>query len=303
MLLTRRAVLKAGGAMTLGMGGLGTYSVGVEPMLMLDVTDYGLTPPGWPADLALRINVIADIHACEPFMSAQRIQSICALSNALNPDIVLLLGDYAGGHNYVTRPVMPDEWGESLSTLRASLGVYGILGNHDWWHGPIPRIRGDGGESVRRALRAANVTLLENDAIRLQHDGRPFWVAGLGCQIAIRVSRGVFRGIDDLAGTLRKVTDDAPVILMVHEPMIFDQVPQRVALTLCGHTHGGQVELPLIGAPFAEARFGARHVYGHVEETNRHMIISAGLGNSIAPVRFGRPPEIVRIALGQSVVA
>jgi predicted MPP superfamily phosphohydrolase len=303
MLFTRRAVLKAGGAMTLGVGGLGTYAVGVEPMFMLDVTDYRLSPPGWPADHELRISVIADVHACEPFMSAERVRSICELSNSLEPDLVLLLGDFAGGHNYVTRPVMPDEWGEALTHLRAPLGVYGILGNHDWWHGPIPRIRGDDGESVRRALRAADVTLLENDAVRLVHKGRPFWVAGIASQIALRVRRGVFRGVDDLPGTLRKVTDDAPVLLMVHEPMVFDQVPHRVSLTLCGHTHGGQVNLPVFGAPFADSRFGANHVYGHIIERNRHMIISAGLGASIAPVRLGRPPEVVHITLGQSALA
>lgn len=303
MLVTRRAVLKAGGAMTLGIGGLGSYGVGIEPMFMLDVTDYRLMPPAWPADQDLRISVIADIHACEPFMSAARVRSICELSNALRPDLVLLLGDYTGGHNYVTRPVLPEEWGEALASLQAPLGVYGILGNHDWWHGPIPRMRGDGGESVRRALRAAHVTLLENDAVRLVHQGKPFWVAGLASQIAIRVRRGVFRGVDDLPGTLRKVTDDAPVILMVHEPMVFDQVPERVVLTLCGHTHGGQINLPIIGAPFATERFGARHVYGHIVERNRHMVISAGLGASIAPVRMGRPPEVVQIALGQSAIA
>ena len=289
--------------MGLGIGGLGTYAVGVEPMFMLDVTDYRMSPPGWPADHELRISVIADIHACEPFMDAQRVHAICNMSNAMQPDIVLLLGDYNGGHNYVTRAVMPDEWGAALATLRAPLGVFGILGNHDWWHGPIPRMRGDQGESVRTALRAANVHILENDAIRLTHQGRPFWLAGIASQIALRISRGVFRGVDDLPGTMRKITDSAPVILMVHEPMIFDAVPERVSLTLCGHTHGGQMSLPIIGSPFADSRFGSRHVYGHVVENNRHMVISAGLGASIAPVRIGRPPEVVRITLGQSALA
>ena len=80
-------------------------------------------------------------------------------------------------------------------------------------------------------------------------------------------------------------------------------VPERVSLTLCGHTHGGQMSLPIIGSPFADSRFGSRHVYGHVVENNRHMVISAGLGASIAPVRIGRPPEVVRITLGQSALA
>jgi predicted MPP superfamily phosphohydrolase len=303
MLLTRRGFLKSGGAFSLGVAGLGGYSVGVEPMMMLDITEYHLTPPGWPADLEMRISVIADIHACEPFMSAERVRSICELSNSLQPDLVVLLGDFNGGHNFVTAPVMPDAWGEALSVLRAPLGAYAILGNHDWWHGPIPRMRGDEGEAVRRALRAANIRVLENDALRLQHAGRPFWLAGLADQIALRVRRGVFRGLHDLDGTLRQVKDDAPVLLLAHEPLIFDDIPERVSLTLCGHTHGGQIRLPLLGAPFADSRFGPNHVYGHVIERDRHMIISAGLGASIAPVRLGRPPELVHITLGNRAIA
>ncbi len=99
------------------------------------------------------------------------------------------------------------------------------------------------------------------------------------------------------------VDDDAPVILLAHEPFIFESVPSRVALTLCGHTHGGQVNLPLVGAPLAEARFGHGHVYGHVVERDRHMIISAGLGTSFAPVRLGRPPEVVEVIIGQQALA
>ena len=303
MFLTRRAFLKSGGALSLGVGGAGSYAAGVEPMFMLGVTSYQMTPPGWPADLELKVSLIADIHACEPFMSQERVRYICDLSNSLNPDIVLLLGDYNGGHNYVTDVVMPDQWGEALSSLRAPLGIYGILGNHDWWHGPIPRMRGDEGESVRKALRAAHVRILENDAVRLTHHGRPFWLAGLASQIALRVKRGVFRGVDDLPGTMRKITDDAPVLMMAHEPMIFDEMPERVSLTVCGHTHGGQMSLPFIGSPFAEGRFGPNHVYGHVVEEGRNMIISAGLGASIAPLRMGRPPEVVQLTLGRSLTA
>jgi predicted MPP superfamily phosphohydrolase len=79
--------------------------------------------------------------------------------------------------------------------------------------------------------------------------------------------------------------------------MIFRSVPERVALTLCGHTHGGQINLPLFGPVIGELRFGA-DVYGHVVRDNRHLIISGGLGESVAPIRFMRPPEIVEVTLG-----
>jgi predicted MPP superfamily phosphohydrolase len=296
-LITRRHFLRTGTAGVMSVGALGGYAMGVEPGLMLDVTSYQPKVASWPAGLSLRIAVLADIHACEPWMSAARIRDICKTTNALKPDLTVLLGDFSAGHNLVTAPVMPQEWGEGLSVLKAPLGVHAVLGNHDWWHGPLPRMRGDDAEGVRKALRHAGVNVMENDGIRLQKDGQPFWLLGLADQMAFRIRRGHFRGLHDLDATLAKVTDDAPAILLAHEPFIFDRVPDRVALTLCGHTHGGQVQIPFMESPAAR-RVRADWVYGHVVEGNRHMIVSAGLGTSIVPVRFMRPPEVVEIKLG-----
>jgi predicted MPP superfamily phosphohydrolase len=131
-------------------------------------------------------------------------------------------------------------------------------------------------------------------------NGVPFWLAGLGDQLAfIRRRPGrkpILEGIDDVPRTLRAVTDDAPVILMAHEPDIFPEVPDRVALTISGHTHGGQVRL--FGyAPVVPSRFDNRYAYGHIVEEGRNLIVSGGLGCSVAPIRFGMPPEIVLIEL------
>lgn len=104
-------------------------------------------------------------------------------------------------------------------------------------------------------------------------------------------------GIDDLPATLAMVDDDAPVILMAHEPDIFARVPARIALTLSGHTHGGQVRL-FGWSPIVPSRYGNRYAYGHVQENGRDLIVSAGLGTSKLPIRLGAPPEIVLIELG-----
>ena len=117
MLFSRRTFLKGASSLGLGGGGLGSYAFGVEPGLMLDVKNYAITPPGWPESLPLRIAVIADIHACEPYMSAARIASICDLANAMSPDLTVILGDFNGGHNYVTAPVLPHQWGEAIARL------------------------------------------------------------------------------------------------------------------------------------------------------------------------------------------
>ena len=298
-MISRRLFLQtAGGSFFAATAGLSSYAFAIEPGFRLVVTSYRLNPPNWPKKARLKAAIIADIHACEPMMSAARVRAIAELANRAKPDVIFLLGDFNAGHNFVTGPVMPDQWAEALEILSSPLGSYAVLGNHDWWHGALPRLRGDGAESVRKGLHQAGIRLLENDAVRLSVDGNPFWVAGLADQMAHPVAHRIFRGADDLAGTLAQVKDDAPVILLAHEPAVFHRVPQRVAITLCGHTHGGQVDLPFISAAYAQSRYGTEHIYGHIVEDNRHMIISAGLGTSYVPVRFMRPPELVLLTLG-----
>ena len=295
--ISRRLFLRGAGGFVATAAGLGSYAL-AEPVWRLGVTSYALTPPRWPAGLKLKVAVVADIHACEPWMGAGHIAAIVDLTNALAPDLTVLLGDFNGAHGYVTGPVMPDTWGAELARLRARHGVFSVLGNHDWWHGALPSMRADKGEGVRAALRGAGIGVLENDARRIVTPNGAFWLAGLGDQMVARIGRGRFQGIDDLPGTLRQVKDEAPVLLLAHEPFIFPQVPDRVSLTLCGHTHGGQVYLPGIGAPAISTRNGRKYVYGHYEEEGRHMIISGGLGTSIMPVRFMRPPEVLEVMLG-----
>ena len=149
-----------------------------------------------------------------------------------------------------------------------------------------------------RELQRAGIPVYENDARRFAKDGRPFWLAGLGDQLAwipARRFRSVRRiGVDDLGATLAKVTDDAPVILMAHEPDIARRVPSRVALQLSGHTHGGQVRL-LGWSPIAPS--GQELTYGHVRKSC-DVVVSGGLGCSIMPFRLGMPPEIVLVTLG-----
>ncbi len=105
------------------------------------------------------------------------------------------------------------------------------------------------------------------------------------------MTRGRHVGLDDLDGTLEQIEDDAPVILMAHEPDIFPRVPDRVALTLSGHTHGGQIRLGGY-SPVVPSKYGNKYAYGHIQENGRDLLVSGGLGCSMIPVRFGVPPEI-----------
>jgi hypothetical protein len=284
-----------------GASGFSTAAYGVsEPVLQLDVTRYHVSPPQWPSDFQLKIAAVADIHACDPWMSLPHIEEIVERTNALGADIIVLLGDYVAGHRHVTRFIPANEWAAVLSGLKAPLGVHAILGNHDWWDDKTVQRAGRGVTAVRRELEAVGIPVYENDARRLIKDGRPFWLAGLGDQLAyspMRRFRPLRRiGVDDLGATLAKVTDDAPLILMAHEPDVAWRVPARVALQLSGHTHGGQVRM-FGWSPVAPS--GQRLAYGHVR-VNCDVIVSGGLGCSWMPLRLGVPPEIVLVTLGRS---
>src|SRR5947209_8965399 len=171
-MISRRQFFKA-------IGGLGALSVSTaaygfgEPVLRLRVARYDITPTQWPADFPLKIAVIADLHACDPWMSLERIQAIVERTNALDADIIVLLGDYVAGHRHVTRTIPASEWAPVLAGLRAPLGVHAILGNHDWWDDKAAQRNGEGPTVARRALEAAGIPVYENDAQRLTHNGRP----------------------------------------------------------------------------------------------------------------------------------
>ena len=222
---------------------------------------YTLKPRGWPAGRKLTITVIADLHAGGPDMPLPNVQRIVDTANALKSDVIVMLGDYIARYRFAVERIPDPVWAAELARLQAPLGVWAILGNHDWWYDLA---------GVRNALAEVRIPLLENQAVLLGPEGERVWVAGIGDQIAYRIGHGRFRGVDDLPGTLAQVTTDDPVILLAHEPDIFPRVPSR---------------------------YGKRYAYGHVIERERHLIVSGGLGTSIIPARFGVPPEIVHVTL------
>ncbi|MBS7810416.1 metallophosphoesterase [Roseococcus pinisoli] len=281
----RRSLIAAG---LVGVSS-GAYGFGYQPFSGPAVTRYALTLPGWPPGLRVKIAVLADLHVGAPLVTANRVAHIVDTTNALAPDMVLLLGDYGPMSRLVRTPYRPAEIAGILGGLRAPLGSFCIAGNHDWWEDAEAVARRGGEPEWLRGMRLAGIRPLQNAAVRLPQG---FWIAGVDSQIAFAWNRGA----DDLPGTLAQVTDNAPVILMAHEPDIFARTPDRVALTLCGHTHGGQVRI-LGYSPRVPSRYGNRYAYGLVQEGSRRLIVSGGLGTSRIPVRFGVPPEIVEITL------
>jgi uncharacterized protein len=226
----------------------------------------------------LRVAVLSDFHVGSPFVNLNTLQKIVAMTNAENPDLILLLGDFIRGRGggYV---IPPEPIADELGKLRAPAGVVSVLGNHDWWYD---------GPRVRHALESGGIRVLDNEAIRVNYRDRAFWLCGL---------EDLWTKGDGVNTTLAKVTDNEPVLMMMHNPDVFPGVPDRVSLTIAGHTHGGQVNVPIIGRPVVPSEFGQRYAYGLIEEDGRKLFVTSGLGTSIIPVRFRVTPEIVILQL------
>ena len=237
--LTRRRFLVGAGAAAAALS-LSGYATAYETGEALTLTKYAPRLRNWPDDLELKIAVIADIHACYPWMSEERVGRIVDLANAQKPDLTVLLGDYVCTHRFVSGYVPPGAWAEQLARLEAPLGVYSILGNHDWWSAAIPTEPADnsaqrppGARAARRsaARKPGGAPVPARAAVLADRSWRP---AGARAEPAPRPWRR------RSPAAMRAINDDAPAILLVHEPFFFPWVPDRIALTLAGHMHGGR---------------------------------------------------------------
>jgi predicted MPP superfamily phosphohydrolase len=287
--LSRRQLLSVGlpalGTATVGLG-TAAFAVGIEPYSTPRIVTRRVSPRHWPQGRRLKLAIVTDVHAGEPGFPLARVRAVVAQVNALRPDLIVLLGDYSGGAG-ARLPLDLDELAGAFAGLDAPLGRFAAFGNHDYW---------DGIEPFRAAFARTGVPMLENRAVPLG-DGGAFYLAGVASTIAIPLGHARFQGLDDLPGTLASIPGEANVILLAHEPDLFPDVPERVAVTLSGHTHGGQVRL-FGWSPVVPSMYGNRFAYGHVVEGVRHLVVGGGLGNSIYPIRFGVPPEITVVELG-----
>jgi len=248
------------------------WAFGIEPGILV-VRHLGLPLPGWKSEL--RIAVLSDLHVGSPHVGLDKVRTIVEKTNAEHPALIVLLGDFViGGPNRSGAVrgggfVEPEPIAQELKALRAPLGVFAVLGNHDWWYD---------GDRVGNALTEAGIPVLENRAVRVG----PIWLGGIA---------DYWTREPDVAGTLAQVTSDDPVVLITHNPDIFPYVPPRVSLLLAAHTHGGQVRLPIIGPIITTSKLG--YDAGEYVVQGRHLFVTTGIGTSILPVRFGVPPEIV----------
>ena len=260
-------------------GVLGLWAFWVEPAsLRVSTTEIEIAK--WPkACDGMEVLVLADLHVGSPYYGLEQLREVVAKANNLNPDLILLAGDFVI-HGVVGGSfVEPEHIAKESAQLRARLGVYAVLGNHDWWHDPV---------QISRTLESAGIAVLEDASLAI-HDGAcQLWLAGIS---------DYWEGEHDVDKALRDIPEASAIIAFTHNPDVFVSVPERVAITFAGHTHGGQVNLPLLGRLKVPSRYGERFAAGHIREDGRDLFVSTGLGTSILPVRFRVPPEIAKVTI------
>lgn len=290
MLLSRRTFLKGLAATGLAVATGGAYSILLEPR-RVSVRRVGVTVAGLPRALdGLTIAHLTDLHRSR-YVSREYLQRCIEITNSLQPDIIAFTGDYLSHSRRGSRRgrlVYGDgdnahqyarDAGDCIRQARAKHGVFASLGNHDHWF--------DAG-IVTREIENAGVPVLRNAGTSVRVNGETLPVIGLGDMWTEGVDvNGSFRGVD------------APFsLVLMHNPDTFESWPRPGAhLILSGHTHGGQVSLPVVGPPIVPSLYGAKYAHGLFQRGEAQMYVSAGVGLIWPPVRFNCRPEIALLRL------
>lgn len=253
----------------------GGWAFGYEPSA-LRVENVTVAVKGLHPDLAgFRIALLTDLHV-GPYTGKEFIARAVALANDAAPDLALLGGDYVHRSGRYFAPCA-----EAVAELRAPFGVHGVTGNHDYWEGV---------EICSRTFADARVALLRNRAVPIERGAGRLWLAG--------VDDLMVRAADPIAA-MSRVPHGEPTVLLSHNPDLAELLPPSlpVSLMLSGHTHGGQIRLPLLGSPVVPSRYGQKYVAGLAYRGEMAVYTSRGIGTISPPVRLNCPPEVSLVTL------
>lgn len=264
-----------------GVLGLGADAILVDPNFPV-VIRHQISLERWPQALdGFTIALISDFHY-DPIFSVHPIRAAIGMLNDLRPDLIALTGDFVSVPwigNHAKAAAAAEPCARLLSQLKAPHGLWAVLGNHDCFTDP---------ERVTSALEAEKIPVLVNQSVPIERNGARFWLAGVDDVMA----KGA-----DLDQTLRKVPKDEAVVLMAHEPDYADDVARYpVDLQLSGHSHGGQVRVPLVG-PLYLPDLARKYVWGLYKIGGLTLYTNAGLGTVEIPVRFDCAPEITLLTM------
>ena len=252
-------------------GGFGLTGVGLADGYRFEVNRYRRSLEG--LTLPLRVVHLTDLHY-GLYIQEGSLEGWLEATLAEAPDLVLITGDFVDTRGWGSLEPLT----RGLARLDAPLGVWAVWGNHDYHNYFFGLGR------VRKSLEGAGVRVLVNEGVRVRND---LFLAGLD---------DLWYGQPDMNAALSERPAGAATLLMSHNPDVLPEVPVEVGLTLCGHTHGGQVKVPGVGPVVTSSKFGRRFAEGWVEAPARGFV-SRGLGFSLLPVRLNCRAEVVVIDL------
>lgn len=269
-MISRRMFIQGACGYVLGVMSVGGYSCLLEPR-WIEIKNILINIHALPERFeGMTIAQLSDIHHCK-YVSREFIKKCVRKVNALHPDIIALTGDFVYGSKEFMYSVA-----EELAELKAKEGIFAVLGNHD------------NKESTADTLSKKGIRLLINEYIPLYRKNDYLFIAGVD---------DLWAGKLNLETTL-KGTDDKPRILLCHNPDAIEMIKYTgVDFVMAGHTHGGQVSLPLYGPPIVYSKFGTRYAAGLFHEEKTTMYVNKGIGISSFPVRFFARPEITLFTL------
>lgn len=230
-------------------------------------------------DRELTCVVLSDLHVGSHGGDLDRLRRIVDEILARRPGLLLLGGDYVNMQIFGGGRVRPEQVAEILAPLARAVPVAAVLGNHDAEYGA---------ELVARSLEERGISVLFNAVRRLETVAGIIDIAGLEDERT---------GRQDTAAVLAHLSEPARTLVLAHDPASFADVPVGPIATISGHTHGGQVRFPLVGAVVNASSAPLRWTHGHITEEGRHLIVCAGLGTSGLPLRLNCPPEIVEMVI------
>ncbi|HEY0080524.1 MAG TPA: metallophosphoesterase [Pyrinomonadaceae bacterium] len=279
--LNRRQFLRGLAAAGLGsVAAVSGYASLFEPY-SYELTETDIYIRDLPAAFEnFRIAHVTDVHHSR-IVSLAEVRRVVELTRAAKPDLIALTGDYSTSRRRYIEPCA-----EALSALEAPEGVWAVLGNHDHYNDA---------HLTARALKRARINLIDNANTRIRRGGDTLQLAGIG---------DWSWADSDWERTLRGIDRQRPSVLLSHEPIVLDMPETRgLSLVLSGHTHGGQIYLPLIGSPLARYWRDLRYLRGLYRRDETQLYVSRGTGMIGLPIRLGAPPEIAILKLKKAVTS
>ena len=277
-----------GAGLTCGIVGVGFVYAGVQETttIVTENVEFRLRRLGPEFD-GLRVTQISDLHF-RPYTGEREIRAAVKAVQETKPDVIVLTGDY------VTSTWMFDlgrrtadgieDCAEILKQLTAPLGVYAILGNHDWGTDP---------DRISHALRECGIKVLRNEAAAIERGKSRLWIAGTDC---------AFFNHADMDKTLAPIRDEDAVLLLAHEPDFADHAARYpVDLQLSGHSHGGQIVAPFVGPPHLP-RLAKKYVRGRYRVGQMELYTNRGIGLVGLPMRYQAAPEVTLIRLQSAAI-